>query len=139
MANLAAIRAGIVANLRTAFPDNVQITGYNLSNPLAPAFEVEVDRVVFDSSMSRGLDEWLFTVRGFATSGTDQAAQQRLDPWLASTGGESVKAALESDRTLGGTVADSRVVQVTRVATFTASATSFYGAEWLLRVIAQGD
>lgn len=142
MANLAAIRAGIAANLRTAFPTNVQITGYNLANPLAPAFEIEVDRVIYDGAMSRGHDEWLFTVRGFATSGTDQAAQMRLDPWLDSTGAESVKAALESDRTLGGTVSDARVVQVTRVATFTPAAsagTSFYGAEWQLRVIAAGD
>jgi hypothetical protein len=141
VADLADIRAGIAANLSASFSD-AQITGYNLANALAPAFEVELDRIVYDGGMSRGLDEWFFTIRGFATSGTDKASQMRLDPWLTSTGAQSVKTALESDRTLGGTVADSHVTQVGRVQVFSPVAspgTNFYGAEWTLRVLAAGD
>ena len=124
------------------FPENTQITGYNLSNPYAPAFEVELDRIVYDQGMARGLDEWFFTIRGFATTGLDQASQMKLDSWLDSTGVESVKAALEIDRTLGGTVSDARVIGVTKIATFEPVASpgvNFYGAEWTLRVLAAGQ
>jgi hypothetical protein len=139
VADLADIRAGIAANIRASFPD-VQVTGYNIANALAPAFEVELDRIVYDGGMSRGLDEWFFTVRGFAASGTDKAAQMRLDPWLESTGSQSVKTALESDRTLGGSVGDARVVGMAKIAVFSAGGTTdLFGAEWTLRVLAAGD
>ena len=140
MANLADIRAGIAANLKAAFPDS-NITGYNMANALTPAFEVELDRIAYDSAMQRGLDEWFFTVRGFAAAGTDKASQMKLDPWLSSTGAQSVKAALEADRTLGGSVNDSRVTGVAKMAVFSpvGSDSSLFGAEWTLYAIATGD
>jgi hypothetical protein len=132
------IRAGIAATIKAAFPD-VQCTGYNITSAYAPAIEVELDRIVYDSANARGLDEWFFTIRGFAASGTDKAAQMRLDPWLDSTGAQSVKAVFEADRTLGGTVGDSRIVTMAKIAVFTVDTTSFFGAEWTLRVLAVGD
>lgn len=147
MADLAAIRAGITKVLSVAFP-NAQVTGYLLENPYPPAFEVEIGggssagSVIFDHAMSRGLDEWWFTVRGFASSGTDKGAQQSLDKWLNSTGPDSVKAALEADRTLDGTVNDSRVTRVHHIRSFEPVAspgTRMYGAEWTLHVYAPGD
>ena len=141
MASLKDIRAGITANLKAAF-SNVNITGYAITNALAPAIEVELDRIVYDTAYGRGLDEWFFTIRGFAASGTDKAAQMRLDSWLASTGAESIKATLEADRTLGGVVDDARVVAMSKIAVFSAeggATTSFFGAEWTLRVLATGD
>jgi hypothetical protein len=140
VADLADIRDGIRANIAAKFPD-VQCTGYNITNALAPAFEVELDRIIYDRAMSRGLDEWFFTIRGFAASGTDKASQIKLDPWLSSTGAESVKAALESDRTLGGKVSDAHVVGMAKMAVFSpvGGSTSMFGAEWTLRVLAAGD
>lgn len=143
MASLADIRAGIAANIKARFSD-AQCTGYLLENPFPPGFEVEIGTggIVYDGAMSRGHDEWFFTIRGFAASGTDVAAQMRLDPWLSSTGAESVKAALEADRTLGGTVSDSHVTRVSQVRAFSPISnpnTTFFGAEWTLRVIAAGD
>ncbi len=140
MASLSDIRAGIAATINAAFPDT-QCTGYNLPSAFAPAFEVELDRIVYDTGNQRGLDEWFFTIRGFATSGTDKAAQMRLDPWLDSTGAESVKAVFEANRTLGGTVGDARIVTMAKIAVFTpvGGATSFFGAEWTLRVLAVGN
>jgi hypothetical protein len=140
VAVLSDIRAGIAANINRVFTD-AQCTGYLLTNPFAPAFEVELERIVYDTAMSRGLDEWFFTVRGFAASGTDSAAQMRLDPWLNSTGSQSVKTALEADRTLGGTVGDSHVIQISRIKVFTTTENTvgFFGAEWMLRALATGD
>ena len=120
-----------------AYPD-VAITGYNIVNALTPAFEVELDRIVYDSAGQRGLDEWFFTVRGFAASGTDKAAQMRLDPWLSSTGVESVKVALEAEPTLGGVANDCRVTSMAKMAVFKAGDTNMFGAEWTLRVLVTG-
>jgi hypothetical protein len=65
----------------------------------------------------------------------------RLDTWLSPTGTESVKSALEVDRTLGGVVNDARVVTMAKVAVFSleGGATSFFGAEWTLRVLTTGN
>lgn len=141
MAKLEDIRAGIAANIKAALGD-VQCTGYLITNALAPAFEVELERIVYDGAMSRGLDEWFFTIRGFAASGTDRAAQMRMDAWIDSTGSQSVKTALEADRTLGGSVGDARVTQLGRVQAFSpvnSPGTTLFGAEWTLRVLAAGD
>lgn len=141
MANLASIRAGFTGLLNTYFPD-VHCTGYVLANPIAPAFEVELDRIVYDGAMSRGHDEWFFTIRGFSGASTERAAQMRLDSWMNSTGtSSSIKAAIESDRTLGGTVSDARVLTVAKVGVFKfqSAQIELYGAEWTVRVLAAGD
>lgn len=142
MADLANIRAGIAANIRAAIPEAI-CTGYLLESPISPAFEVEFAGQVYDSAMSRGLDEWRFTIRGLVSQSVlDEGAQKKLDAWLASTGGESIKAALEADRTLDGSVSDSRVERVGPVRQFSpisSPGTSYYGAEWTLMAIAAGD
>lgn len=140
MAELADIRAGIAGLLNAALPD-FMCTGYNLPNAYAPSIEVEPDRIVYDMAGQRGLDEWFFTLRVFAASGTDVAAQQRLDPLLNSTGSQSIKAIVEADRTLGGSVSDARIIGLAKVRVFstTSGDVGYYGAELTLRVLAAGD
>lgn len=138
MPNLADIRSALASQIRDVFPDT-QVTGYNLPNAFAPAFEVELDRIVYDGAMASGLAEAFFTIRGFASGGTDVASQMRLDPWLMSAGG-SLKDAIDSDRTLGGTVMDSRLISLSKIAVFSQDrgVTNFFGAEWTLRVLVSG-
>ena len=145
MADLAAIRAGIRDLLFSAFPAS-NVTGYLLVNSWTPAFEVEIGNagVVYDTAMQSGLDEWMFTIRGLAGQNLDLPAQMQLDAWFTTPGtsaSPSVKWALEQDRTLGSTVSDSDVLTVSQVRSYTPIATpgsSFFGAEWTLRVIAPG-
>lgn len=143
MADLSDVRAGFMAALKLRFPD-AQVTGYLLENPYPPAFEVEIGSqgVIFDMGMQRGTDEWWFTIRGFAGSGTDKAAQERLDVWLSSSGSQSVKEAVEVDRTLSGSVDDCRVTRISQLRSFSPISNpgmSFFGAEWTVRVIGRGD
>lgn len=141
MASLADIRAGIAANIKAVIPE-CTCTGYLLESPNSPAFEVEFAGKVYDRSMHRGLDEWAFTIRGLASSSLlDQEAQRKLDTWLASSGGVSIKAALEADKTLGGSVSDSFVQRVGPVREFTpisSPGTKYYGAEWVLVAVTSG-
>lgn len=138
MAVLADIRAGIAANIKAVLPE-AMVTGYALTTINVPAFEVEIESISYDEAMARGLDEWVFTVRGFAASGLDQNAQQKIDPWLDGSGDFSIKDALEADRTLGGSASDCRVIRVNKVRAYEPVASpgvAYFGAEWTLRVIA---
>lgn len=110
-ATLTQIREALATAL-DAIPD-VQASAYMLGNPTPPSVWVFPDETDYDETMQRGLDCFKFTVQGFAGLVADKAAQITLDKMLAPDGASSVKAAVESDRTLGGIVDDLRVVRHT--------------------------
>jgi hypothetical protein len=86
------------------------------------------------------MDTWTMIVRVFVGVASDIGAQKRLDAMIASSGASSVKQALESDPTLGGTVDDLRVTRCTGYRVFTREGgTGVLGAEWEVEVIATGD
>lgn len=101
------IREGIAANL-SAIPD-LQVSAYMLSNPTPPGAHVLPDTATYDLAMRGGLHELAMLVQVFVATTTDIGAQVTLDQYLAAAGALSVKAAVESDRTLGGAVADTHV------------------------------
>jgi len=140
--DLAGIRAGIAANLATlsGAPANVQISAYMLGNPTPPTLQVMgPDQIDYDLAMQRGLDEWRFIVQGFVGAMTDRGAQVNLDAWLAPTGSLSVKAAIEADRTLGGSVQDSYVESASGYKIYQLDAGhQVLGAEWTIRLLALG-
>lgn len=107
MATLRQIREGLAANLASI--PNLQQSAYMLSNPTPPSAEVVPGEVVYDQAFVRGHDVWMMKVRVMAGAVTDRGCQARLDRFLAPSGPDSVKAALESDPTLGGTVDDLHV------------------------------
>jgi hypothetical protein len=111
-ATLAQIREGLRVKLAAAFAATAQVSGYQLDDPAIPTIQVMgPDAVEYDELMSRGLDRWTIVIQAFAGSWEQRAAQEVLDQWLAPTGSTSVKAAVESDITLGGIVASARVAR----------------------------
>lgn len=142
-ADLRDIRLAIRDAVKAVLPQ-VQCTGYLLQNPAPPCFEVELGStgIIYDRSMQRGIDEWAFVLRGFAGTALDETGQRTLDAWLNSSGGVSIKAAIEADRTLGGTVSDVQVDRVGQIRSYSPIANptvQFYGVEWTLQVITTGD
>jgi hypothetical protein len=113
MADIATIRQGLARNLETI--RNIQISAYMLAAPTPPCIHIFPATIEFDRGMHRGLDIVVFTVEAFVAFGLDQGGQMRLDRMLAPSGPESVKEAIESDRTLGSTVQD---VWVTRLSDY---------------------
>lgn len=104
MADLVAIRQGLAANL--AAIEGCQVSAFRLSQPTPPTLQVMgVDEVVYDTGGfgRRAVyhhDTLKLIVHGFVGAVTDIGSQIRLGAWLASTGDESVKQALEADPTL---------------------------------------
>lgn len=137
MAELSAIRAGLAANLRAAFPD-AQVSAYLLGEPSPPCFEIELaaDGVTYDQAMQHGVHYAHFTVRGIVAANLTEAAQMILDRWAATTGSTSVKAAVESDMTLGGSVQQARVTEMSPFQALAARGGGIYlGAAWTVRAV----
>ncbi len=71
----------------------------SLSPPAAVVEPLEVD---YDEAMQRGLDFYRAFILVIVGRMSDRSSQDRLDAYVAGSGVSSVKAALESNRTLGG-------------------------------------
>lgn len=147
MATLTDIRAGLAEALTNALGDTVQATGYVLSQPTAPFFDIELaqDAADYDQTVARGLDLWRLIVRGVVSFDLDLQAQKQLDEWVAPSGATSVKAALEADRTLGGRVENLHVTNLSGYRNVGNNFPSvqpinvYLAAEWTVEVYASGN
>ena len=135
MIDIAACRAGLAANLLNVL--GLQESPYLLSNPTPPCAEIEVGPIDYDQTMQRGEDDLHFTVRVYVSSTTDVGSQKLLDTFLAATGAQSIKTALESDKTLGGAVDTLHVSRCSGYRAFERGGQpAMLGAEWEVLVIA---
>lgn len=64
----------------------------------------------FDIDNARGLDQANVDIYVIVQRFSERAGQDKLDGYLAGTGATSIKAAIEGDRTLGGTCQTLRVI-----------------------------
>jgi len=114
-ATIATLRAGLAANLATIA--GLRVYTVLTDNPQFPAALISLDRVEFDSTMARGCDSIEFTVTLVVARADDRSAQNKLETYLAGTGATSVKTAVESDVTLGGSAFDARVTAAEQIGT----------------------
>lgn len=140
---VAEIRAGLRANLESYF-DGYPVSGYEFSDPKPPCFEVAFrpdGGVTYNRAMARGLDEYNLIVRAIVPFALDQRSQEILDEFAAPTGSSSVRAAIESDPTLGGVVASLVVTEMSNYRAFQVAQTNvtFLAAEWAVTVYASGE
>lgn len=117
MASYASIRSGIAANL-TAHISGWEISAYMLAQPIPPAIDIKAGESVYDLAMRRGLDELTMVVRAFVPLSTTQGAEVNLDALRDTAGSSSLKAAVESDGTLGGVAQWARVVSASEDALY---------------------
>jgi hypothetical protein len=93
----------------------------------------------YDLTFGRGYDVWEFIVQGFVTLQSDIGSQRLLDELCASSGPTSVKAALETDPTLGGVCEKLQVIsQSPGRQVNTADGSSMLLVEWTVTVWARG-
>lgn len=133
------IRVGIAQNLSTI--PGCQVSPYLLSSPTHPYLYVIPRGVTYDRTMHRGLDEIRMGVIAETSLGSgDRTAQELMDRFMESAGDYSVKQAVESDPTLGGAAADSRVEDIPDG--YSVRAREGGGVvlwvEWVVRVYASG-
>lgn len=114
-APIADLRAGLAANLSKI--NGLRVYTVLTDNPQFPAALISLDRIEFDSTMARGCDSIEFTVTLVVARADDRSAQNKLETYLSGTGATSVKTAVESDVTLGGSAFDARVTAAEQIGT----------------------
>jgi hypothetical protein len=127
IATVTQIREGLAANLATL---PWQVNPYALSNPTPPCLQVVGGDIEYDYTAARGLDIVNMTVQAVITHSADVGSQRMMDRFVDAVGAESVKTLLESDRTLGGKVANLRVTRVSGDRTSTTTAGAVLVRQW---------
>jgi hypothetical protein len=138
--DLTALRTGLAANLNaitTPIP-KLTITAY-METGLTPPFiwiRPGDPLVLYHQAMRNGVETWHLLIQGYAGAVTDVAAQQTYDALLSGTGASSVKAAAESDLTLGGACSSLQVIEVRGYTEFTRpDGATLVGAEWDVEIL----
>jgi hypothetical protein len=104
------IRNGLAANLATI--SGLRVSSWLPDNVNPPMAVIAPTTIKYDQTMganAHGVDEYTFTVQLFVNRDNTRTAQSLLDSYCAALGSSSVKAALETDRTLSGAALDLRV------------------------------
>lgn len=91
----------------------LRVFDFQAHSIVAPAAVVAMPSVEYDVTKIRGTDKCVFPVHVLVSKVNDKAARDKLSGYIAGTGATSIKAVLESDRTLGGVVQQIRVMDAT--------------------------
>jgi hypothetical protein len=105
--NLSDIRKGLSGQLALVRGLRVSEMVPEQINP--PAAIITRASVDYSLNAAGGLTEWDMQVQLVAGRMADQQSQRQIDAWLSWDGDQSVRQALEADRTLGGNCQTSRV------------------------------
>jgi hypothetical protein len=131
--SITAIRTALATNLGTISGLRTAAEIPDLPNP--PIAVVSLDSVTYDQAYAKGMTTYTFTVTVIVGRTAEREAQRKLDGYI-STGANSIKNAVESDKTLGGNAYDCRVVSMNSVGSVTISDTTYLAADFSVTVIA---
>jgi hypothetical protein len=131
--SISQIRTALATNLATIPGLRTAAEIPDLPNP--PIAVVSLDSVTYDQAFAKGLTNYNFTVTVIVGRSAEREAQRKLDAYI-SPGINSVKNAIESNKTLGGYAYDCRVVSMNSVGSLTISDTTYLAADFSVTVIA---
>lgn len=126
--SITAIREGIATNLAT-------ITGLRVASeipdsPSPPIAVVQLRNIEFDGAFGKGLATYSFTVSVIVGRVSERQAQRRLNDYSDNLGDSSVKTAIESDKTLGGSAFDCRVVSLDNIGAIEINDATYLAADF---------
>jgi hypothetical protein len=127
------IRDGIATNLATI--SGLRTSAELPDQPNPPIAVVQLNNVTYDQAFQGGLVLYNFTITVIVGKVAERLAQQRLNAY-ASTGAGGVKAALQSDRTLGGSAFDVKLQEMTNIGAITLGEQQYLAAEFAAIVYA---
>ncbi len=127
------IRDGLAANLATI--PGLRTSAELPDQPNPPIAVVQLNNVTYDQAFQNGLVLYNFTITVIVGKVAERLAQQRLNAY-ASTGVGGVKAALQSDKTLGGHAFDVKLQEMTNIGAITLGEQQYLAAEFAAIVYA---
>lgn len=128
MATISSIRAGLATQLATI--SGLRTSATIPDNPNPPIALVQPLSLQFDSAFGRGMNQFNFAVQVIVGRADERTAQNRLDAFCSSTGASSIKLAIESDKSLGGAVFDTRVTELRNYGSVVISEVVYLSAEF---------
>jgi len=132
MSSMDALRDGIATRLATV--NGLRVSATYLDAPRPPVAMVLPDRIEYDLDGSRGADQFFFTVSLLVGRADDRAAQRNIDDYVVGT--NSVKKAIEADRTLGGAADTCRVTEMRNYGQVSVGDVVYLGVEFEVEVVA---
>lgn len=131
---LSDLRTGLATNLATI--SGLRTSATVPADPKPPFAMILPSSVTFGKTFVDAMHDYEFTVRVIVGKVDDRTAQNTLDAYCASTGSTSIKAAIESDQTLGGKCFDLQVLRVSNYGVFQMNESTYLGAEFSVQVFA---
>lgn len=129
------IREGLATNLATV--SGLRTAADIPDNPNPPVAVVMLNSIVYDEAFARGVSRYNFTVTVIVGRASDRIAQRSLNAY-ASMGAQSIKAAIESDKTLGGNAYDVRCESLSNIGAISLQGeTQYLAADFVVTVFAE--
>lgn len=122
----------VITDVRQALANAAEATGIGAVTFVADNIEppiFEVGEVTVDFDQSEYIDKLTITCRLYVSVATDTGAQAELDPYMQRAGDQSIKAALEADRRLGGTCQAMRVERIDGYRVYQVAGIRYLGAQ----------
>lgn len=134
MADISAIRLGLATNLGTI--PGLRASAELIDNPTPPIAVINLDSIDYHGAMQNGLTTYNFVVTVIVGRAAEREMQRKLDAYCQPTGAQSVKAAIESNRSLSGVVFDLIVVSSSPSGNITINDQTYLAAEFTVTVFA---
>ena len=134
MASITVIRTRLAANLGTI--SGLRTAAEVPDNPTPPIGIINLDSVDYDGAMQGGLTTYSFVVTVIVGRAAEREMQRKLDAYCDPTGNQSVKLAIESDKTLSGEVYDLRVERSSGMGSIIINDQNYLAAEFTVTVLA---
>lgn len=135
MSNPADIRAAAATVLTDKLGDTWNVSSTWRAAPSPPQLDIMFGVLAYDLAMQAGNQDVQLIVRATVQAGEDQSYQAALDPLIDWSGATtSLKAALEVDKTWGGTISSCRVSEVSELKLYPTEGGGLPGVEFTVLV-----
>ena len=134
MADISAIRQGLATNIGTV--PGLRASAELIDNPSPPIAVINLDSIDYHGAMQNGLTTYNFVVTVIVGRAAEREMQRKLDAYCQPTGAQSVKAAIESNRSLSGVVFDLIVVSANPAGNIIINDQTYLAAEFTVTVFA---
>jgi hypothetical protein len=130
MASISELRAGIKTNLATI--SGLRVSDFqpdNINPPVAIVFPISLN---YDETFHRGMQTYTFAVQVIVGRVSERSGQNSIDAYCSSTGTNSIKLAIESDKTLNGKAFDLRVTDMRNYGELLVGEVNYLSAEFVV-------
>ena len=132
--SIADIRAGLATNLATI--SGLRVATEIPDNPSPPIAVLQLQSITYDGAMAKGMTTYNFLISVIVGRPAEREAQRRLDAYASSTESQSIKLAVESDKSLDGSAYDVRVSDMTNIGAVLLGEATYLAADFICTVYA---